>query len=553
MNFNPNNPATYKPARKKQYDIHMGLPALEAVFCNKFEQPQVATRYPFQPDRCLLTGRDVYHLQRYARKMPEAAEEYARLKQWASQGLLYTASSKTKDRVILAGTQGELWTIKLNKLAQTYDIVNSDNSVSPITPQSLSAKMVNGEMDWTRIRTKKDAGVVMACFVPVGYQMQIKTSWGAVLTVNANGVPHGKGDFIMASCNPDGTPNMNDRWVVNGLIFRDTYDNRGWSNYLEVQAADAVQQQVRLPSLGIGESIYSSENEEFMANVSKVFGSGMPVYDGDTPSAKGTPAFLYAFNLAAYIDKYRSEIFSYAACLSVSKAHAHYAKLCSEMFAKFGAQYRTPEVVAASKGSRVCYSKFDFVRYEETLQFMLMYSFFNFLVDFYCSGQRFMYESEANTANTEEAENKKLCWQNCANFLAKYPKGMKNWVTDFIELPRTTNDAMTPDAVGRFFRVELFPALATVNCNYRAYLTFYCYKERADSNFFTLKADMFLRNVRGLNMTDPRTRHIDSKDMISRVELNPYALLGYGSSSMLSTTRQKIAKFVAKVNAVAHF
>lgn len=63
MNFNPNNPATYKPARKKQYDIHMGLPALEAVFCNKFEQPQVAARLPFQPDRCLLTGRDVYHLQ----------------------------------------------------------------------------------------------------------------------------------------------------------------------------------------------------------------------------------------------------------------------------------------------------------------------------------------------------------------------------------------------------------------------------------------------------------------------------------------------------------
>ena len=541
MNFNPNNPATYKPARKKQYDIHMGLPALEAVFCNKFEQPQVATRLPFQPDRCLLTGRDVYHLQKYARKRPDASGEYARLKQWASQGLLYTASSKTKDRVILAGTQGELWTIKLNKLAQTYDIVNSDNSVSPITPQSLSAKMVNGEMDWTRIRTKKDSGVVMACFVPVGYQMQITTSWGAVLTVNANGVPHGKGDFIMASCNPDGTPNMNDRWVVNGLIFRDTYDNRGWSNYLEAQAADAAQQQVRLPNLEIGESLYYNAKEEFFAKVDAAFGE----------SAGNTPVIQFAAILAGNIDAHRDILPDPSrGCYYFTPFFMQFAGSCSEACTALGAQYRTPEVVTASKKAKTCYSKFDFVRHSDSLKPMLLCCFFSHLINFYCSGRKLLKES---SSGTDEVENMQACWRHCACFLARYPGGMANWVANFANLPSWTDGALTLNAVGRFFRVELFPALATVNCNYRAYLTFYCYKERADSNFFTLKADMFLRNVRGLNMTDPRTRHIDSKDMISRVELNPYALLGYGSSSMLSTTRQKIAKFVAKVNAVAHF
>ena len=534
MNFNPNNPATYKPARKKQYDIHMGLPALEAVFCNKFEQPQVATRYPFQPGRCLLTGRDVYHLQKYARKRDNAAEQYARLKQWASQGLLYTASSKTKDRVILAGTQGELWTIKLNKLAQTYDIVNSDNSVSPITPQSLSAKMVNGEMDWTRIRTKKDASVVMACFVPVGYQMQITTSWGAVLTVNANGVPHGKGDFIMASRNPDGTPNMNDRWVVNGLIFRDTYDNRGWSDYLEAPAADATQQQVRLPNLEIGESLYYNANEEFIAKVDTAFGE----------SAGNTPVIKFAAILAGNIDAHRDILSDPSrGCYYFTPFFMQFAGSCSEACTALGAQYRTPEVVTASKKAKTCYSKFDFVRYGDSLKPMLLCCFFSHLVNFYCSGSKLF---KANVPESKMGEIKYLrtWWKHCADFLAKYPGGMANWVANFANLPSWCDGAMTPVAVGRFFRVELFPALGEIS-DYHAYLTLYEYKEKSDSPFYTMKADLILRNVHGLDMTNPKNiRVFDDHEIELQESLNPYTMLGYGSNAMLAATRKKIASFV---------
>lgn len=537
MNFNPNNQATYKPARKKQYDIHMGLPAMEAVFCNKFEQPQVATRLPFQPDRCLLTGQEMYRLQKYARKIPEIAEEYTLLKQWASQGLLYTATAKTKDRVILAGTQGELWTIKLSKLAQTYDIVNSDNTASPITPQSLSAKMVNGEMDWTRIRTKKDAGVVMACFVPAGYQMQITTSWGAVLTVNANGVPHGKGDFIMASCNPDGTPNMNDRWVVNGLIFRDTYDNRGWTNYLEAPAANAAQQQVRLPKLGIGESLYSNANEEFISNVDKAFGE----------SGGNTPVIQRASILAGNIDARRSILHDpTSGCYNITPFYMQFAGSCSEACAALGAQYRTPEVVAASKKAKTCYSKFDFVRHSDSLKPMLLCCFFSHLVNFYCSGRKYMIKDDSSV--TQELRNNEAYWRHCACFLARYPGGMTNWVANFANLPSWCEGSMTPDAVGRFFRVELFPATGKIS-NYHAYLTFYEYKEKPDSQFFTMKADLILRCVDGRDMTNLRTaREFKDDEVLIRKSLNPYAILGYGSNAMLASTRKTIAWFMARLN-----
>lgn len=53
-------------------------------------------------------------------------------------------------------------------------------------------------------------------------QIQVATSWGEVLTANRDGVPHGDGDFIV-SANKDGKPNPDDRWVVNGMVFNNTY------------------------------------------------------------------------------------------------------------------------------------------------------------------------------------------------------------------------------------------------------------------------------------------------------------------------------------------
>lgn len=53
-------------------------------------------------------------------------------------------------------------------------------------------------------------------------QTKVSTSWGEVLTANREGVPHGDGDFIVFA-NKDGKPNPDDSWVVNGMVFNNTY------------------------------------------------------------------------------------------------------------------------------------------------------------------------------------------------------------------------------------------------------------------------------------------------------------------------------------------
>ena len=52
---------------------------------------------------------------------------------------------------------------------------------------------------------------------------KVSTSWGEDLTANREGIPHGNGDFIVYA-NKDGKPNPDDRWVVNGMVFENTYE-----------------------------------------------------------------------------------------------------------------------------------------------------------------------------------------------------------------------------------------------------------------------------------------------------------------------------------------
>lgn len=66
----------------------------------------------------------------------------------------------------------------------------------------------------------------MACFVPKNQQGQINTFRG-IQRINQPGIPHGKGDFVVCTMLPNGTPNLGERWVVNGEIFCTTFNNQG--------------------------------------------------------------------------------------------------------------------------------------------------------------------------------------------------------------------------------------------------------------------------------------------------------------------------------------
>lgn len=123
----------------------------------------------------------------------------------------YYTTNETKC-IKLIGTVGEVWPVTIEKLAKTYTLKDG----TPITPVNIP----EGEFE---IATIVDETAETVFAEQVTEQVQVATSWGEVLTANRDGVPHGEGDFIV-SANKDGQPNPADRWVVNGMVFNNTYE-----------------------------------------------------------------------------------------------------------------------------------------------------------------------------------------------------------------------------------------------------------------------------------------------------------------------------------------
>lgn len=113
--------------------------------------------------------------------------------------------------VKLIGTVGEEWPVTLEKLAKTYTLADG----TPITQENIPS----GVFD---IVTIVDDSAETIFAEQTIEQTKVSTSWGEVLTANREGVPHGNGDFIVFA-NKDGKPNPDDSWVVNGMVFNNTY------------------------------------------------------------------------------------------------------------------------------------------------------------------------------------------------------------------------------------------------------------------------------------------------------------------------------------------
>lgn len=215
------NPANYKPCKKKQYEIWVCKPPQGTVVINTLEQ---ADAVKFAGGRTFFTAREI-------NSDPKVA---AGVQQLLQAGKAYLV--KDDQTFVLCGTQGEMWCISSQKLGQKYVWASDDSVINAQTFKErayIHSNPVKGTttlLDWTKVRTVPDNSTAFACFVPANMQGQIQTSW-AMLNINGVGVPHGKGDFVIAG-NANGQPNLNDRYVVNGAVFGDTYDNRGWAECL---------------------------------------------------------------------------------------------------------------------------------------------------------------------------------------------------------------------------------------------------------------------------------------------------------------------------------
>lgn len=173
-----NNPKNWKKTHKKQYDVYMTRPLPGAKCHNFFEDCSYVT--------------------------------------------------DQNKQFILSGTCGETWVIGAEKIAKTYTF--SDGT--PITPDTLKSKCLGtGEIPWIKLSTKSDPVINFAFHLPLSIRnFPVQTSWGDTLLANRDGIKHGKGDFLVCASTPDGCPNINDVWVVNGEVFPRTYDMHAFPN-----------------------------------------------------------------------------------------------------------------------------------------------------------------------------------------------------------------------------------------------------------------------------------------------------------------------------------
>lgn len=180
-----NNPANYKITRKKQYSIWACMPPVGTKVRNKLE----LCDYIVAGDK----------------------------------------------RIVLSGTRGEMQVVTLQKLASTYTFANG----TPIKLDELAGMMQGGCIDWFKITTRVGANqeTNFACFVPKRITFSIPLDGGGMLQGNAPGISHGKGDFILTGSH-NLQPDLRWPWVVNGEVFADTYDNRGFTNVLERSGED---------------------------------------------------------------------------------------------------------------------------------------------------------------------------------------------------------------------------------------------------------------------------------------------------------------------------
>lgn len=116
------------------------------------------------------------------------------------------------DDVVCRGTVGEFWVQKLEKAMKTYRRLDGgDLRKRDFVPDH-----------WIPVMTKP-GNYCFAMHIPSACMVAVDTAWGSQLIANRPGVPHGAGDYIVCA-KKDGKPDLNDVWVVNGLVFNTTYE-----------------------------------------------------------------------------------------------------------------------------------------------------------------------------------------------------------------------------------------------------------------------------------------------------------------------------------------
>lgn len=237
----------WKDCQRKEYAVYACKPPAGYLYANKLEQPDSYDAI------CEANGGNPIISEKEVSAHPGL---FGFLK---VNGFYQTDGN----RVVLCGTQGELWDVKPEKLAQSYRMPDGK-------------EIVNISEDWFTVsRAAEDTPSAVAIQLPVEYMGRYQTSWGSLLEVNhPNSTGHGKGDILVAPKLPDGTPDYENISPTNNAVFALTYHQNvgGWDN------SDRIMPAGEIKSLAIdevrerycfsdgGRSVEGTEPEELPGN-----------------------------------------------------------------------------------------------------------------------------------------------------------------------------------------------------------------------------------------------------------------------------------------------
>lgn len=225
------SPGAYKPCRRKQYEVHVSMPEKGTVLINRYEQPELAKTV-----NNLFVSFDV------------AKRNLNRVQAMLQAGQAYQVNDATPFAV--CGVLGEYYALSFEQLTQRF-VFLSGRHPERITQQAIDRRRGQSSvLNWqvARISPQWTAGSYMAAHLPLKYGCNLQTPWGIA---NAQGVMHGKGDFVVCERMPNGMPNLGSGQIVNGLQFGATYDVRGWEDFLSMSMISRSSN-VRLPNVMSG-------------------------------------------------------------------------------------------------------------------------------------------------------------------------------------------------------------------------------------------------------------------------------------------------------------
>lgn len=207
------NISNYKKCREKQYKSYFCLPERGSYIINKLDKTE---EWLYLNKQSFYSKDYVEQLQCNNYKIFEVIQQHGKI-----------VDNKS---FVISGVVGELDLISFSELCSRFTFADG----SPITREAIISLMHNNKyIDWAAIISKTTM-LGMAYPVNSSYVNQLLINnkrWN----LNIPGIDHGCGDFIVCYTDNYGNPIQDTLRVINGIEFKEKFDNRGWIKFLSTK------------------------------------------------------------------------------------------------------------------------------------------------------------------------------------------------------------------------------------------------------------------------------------------------------------------------------